>query len=440
MWRLAWVGLAYSGDGGPATSASLGWAFSVAATSTGAYAYADVTNHRIRLIDTSGIISTIAGNGIAGYCGDGGLATSSCLNNPDGIAVTRTGAFVIADTYNHRIRLVSTSGIISTIAGNGNAAYSGDGGPATLASLSSPRSVAEVAMESFAITDYMNNRVRLVLPSGRIATIAGNGVQGYGGDGGQATSASLNHPVSVSVTSLGAYVIADKENHRIRYVSTAGIITTIAGTGEAAYGGDGGLATLARLNIPEFAVVTSQDAIIISDSANNRIRMISTVGIISTIAGNGMHGYGGDGGPASSASLSYPMGIAISLTGAIVFTDRDNSRIRHIGSPFIASPTTTQTPSLTPYCFPSLFRALPRMDLVGTLVGTALSPGSRVLLPSEESCRQACCDAPFCDGFSFASSDLGVAGATSASCFLYVNITQLIPSSFASSGIYESTL
>ena len=354
-------------------------------TAAGAYVISDCINFRIRLVDTSGIISTIAGNGFgagyggyAGYGGDGGQATSALLNNPVGIAVTPNGAIVFADSSNHRIRLISTAGII--------------------------------------------------------LTIAGNGVPAYGGDGGHATSASLQTPTGVAVSSTGAFIIADNGNHRIRQISAQGVISTIAGNGNGAFSGDGGRATSANLNAP-FGVVLTGVSVIVSDSGNNRIRLIES-GVISTIAGNGASG-GGDGGQATSAGLSSPTGIAITLNGSLFVAE--SARIRLITT-YLISPSASRTPSPTPYCMPSLFRSLPRMDLVGTLVGSALSPGTPMPLPSLGDCRQACCDAPACDGFSFGTGDASFINGGTAGCFLLVNITQLIPNNAFSSGIYESTL
>jgi uncharacterized membrane protein len=293
---------------------------------------------------------------------------------------------------------------------------------------------------AYVISDRSNHRIRLVSTSGIITTIAGNGVVAYGGDGGPATSASLYTPSGIAVTSTGAIVIADTNNNRIRLVSTLGIITTIAGNGAGSYGGDGGPATSASLGNPCGVAVTSTGAIVIADTYNHRIRLLSTSGIITTIAGNGAATYGGDGGPATSASLYYPQGVAVTSTDAIVIADTNNHRIRLIASSLAPTPSPTSTPSPTPYCFPSLFRSLPRMDLMGTLVGTALSPGSPILQPSESSCRQACCDAAACDGFSFAASELMTSATGSSACYLLVNITQLIPSNTMSSGVLLSTL
>ena len=426
---------AFGGDGEQATSASMNYPTSVAVSSTGALVVTEYGSHRIRLILPSGIISTIAGTGIAGFSGDGGQAAAARMNTPTGVAVTSTGDFVIADLANHRIRLIS-SGIISTIAGNGVGGYGGDGGQATSASLSGPTSVAMTSAGAIVIADQTNHRIRLLLPSGIISTIAGNGVADFSGDGGQATSASIS-PAIVAVTATDSVIFSDIGNHRIRLILPSGIISTIAGNGANSFGGDGGQVTSASLFFPAGVALTSTGAVVIADQANQRIRVVDSSGIISTIAGNGIADYGGDGGPATLASLKNPYGIAFTSTGALAIADQSNNRIRLI-APIV--PTVSPLPSATPYCAPSLFRSLPRMDLMGSLVGTALTPGTLALTPSLDTCRQACCDAPACDGFSFSVSELAISPTGSASCFLYVNITQLIPNSGYSSGIYESTL
>ena len=186
------------------------------------------------------IISTFAGNGTAAYTGDGGQATAAGLNTPYGVAVDASGSVYISDYNNHRIRKVNTSGIISTFAGNGTAGYTGNGGQATAAELSYPRGVAVDAAGNVYIADYNNNVIRMVNTAGIISTFAGNGTQGYTGDGGPATAAALNYPQGVAFDALGNVYIADVSNNRIRKVSTAGTISTVAGNGTAGYTGDWG--------------------------------------------------------------------------------------------------------------------------------------------------------------------------------------------------------
>ncbi|NCX95569.1 MAG: hypothetical protein EBX41_04010, partial [Chitinophagia bacterium] len=291
------------------------------------------------------IITTIAGNGSGGYSGDGGAATAASLNEPKGVAVDASANVYIADCFNNRIRKVNTSGIISTIAGNGSAGYSGDGGAATAASLSLPKGVAVDASGNVYFPDQNNNRIRKVNTSGVISTIAGNGSLGYSGDGGAATAASLSGPYGVAVDASGNVYIADCFNNRIRKVNTSGVISTIAGngyhdsTGRGGYGGDGGAATAASLNYPIGVAVDASGNVYIADYNNKRIRKVNTSGIISTIAGNGSPGYSGDGGAATAASFNYSEGVAVDASGNVYIADSYDNRIRKVtmcATPIIA--------------------------------------------------------------------------------------------------------
>jgi sugar lactone lactonase YvrE len=224
---------------------------------------------------STGIITTVAGNGIPGYSGDGGPATSASLSGPSGVVVDATGNLLIADSSNYRIRRVDAStGIITTVAGNGIRGFSGDGGPATSASLS-PIGVAVDATGNLFIADTGNHRIRRVDEStGIITTVAGNGIRGFSGDGGPATSASLNYPTGVAVDGSGNLFIADAANNRIRWVdASTGIITTVAGNGMPDYSGDGGPATSASLNGPSGVVVDAAGNLFIADNDNKRIRL-----------------------------------------------------------------------------------------------------------------------------------------------------------------------
>jgi len=322
--------LGYSGDGGPATSASLGYLAGVQVDAGGNLYIADTSYHRIRKVDTSGIITTVAGNGTWGYSGDGGLATNASLWGPHGVAVDTGGNLYIADLVNHRIRKVDTSGIITTVAGNGTYGYSGDGGPATNASLWWPSGIAVDANGSLYIADIGNHRIRKVDTSGIITTVAGNGNSVYSGDGGPATNASLRDPADVAVDASGNLYIADRDNQRIRKVDTLGIITTMAGNGTYGYSGDGGPATSASLWLPPDVAVDASGNLYIADSDSQRIRKVDTSGIITTVAGNGTRGYGGDGGPATNASLRYPEGVALDANGNLYIADTRNERIRKV--------------------------------------------------------------------------------------------------------------
>jgi sugar lactone lactonase YvrE len=318
----------FSGDDGPATSAQLNGPSGVAVDSVGNIFIADKYNNRIRKV-SSGIITTVAGNGTEGSSGDDGPATSAKLDYPYGVAVDSAGNLFIADYYNCCIRKVSSSGIISTVAGSGSYGFSGDGGPATSAKLACPTGVA-IDSDNLLIVDAINNRIRKVSPSGIIITVAGNGSWGYGGDAGFSTSAQLFYPSGVAVDSVGNLFIADTENHRVRKVSSSGVITTVAGGGE--YGRDGGPATSAHLYTPSGVAIDSAGNLFISDTGNYSVRKVSASGIITTVAGNGSGGYSGDDGSATWAQLSLPYGVAVDSTGNIFIADTTNHRIRKVST------------------------------------------------------------------------------------------------------------
>ena len=325
----------YGGDGGPATTASLYNPVGVAFDGTGNFYIADQQNHRIRKVATSGIITTVAGNGLFTYGGDGGAATAANLANPSGVAVDGTGNLYIADALNQRIRKVATNGIITTVAGNGTIGFSGDGGTATAASLNNPVGIAVDAAGNLYIADSQNNRIRQVTTSGIISTVAGTGTTGYGGDGGAATAASFNYTAGVALDGNGNLYIADQGNHRIRKVATNGIITTVAGTGTAGFSGDGGAATAANLANPASVVADGMGNLYMADYGNNRIRQVTPSGIITTVAGNGSHGFSGDGGLATAAVLDNPFNVAVDALGNLYISDSDNQRVRKVTVPSV---------------------------------------------------------------------------------------------------------
>jgi len=299
---------------------------------------ADALNYRV-IKASAGNSTTVAGNGVPGFSGDGGPATSASLGGistvamtvgPLGVAVDASNNLYVADTYNDRVRKVA-GGTISTIAGNGGYQFSGDGGPATSAAFNNPRGLAVDAAGNIYIADPLNNRVRKVSHAGTITTFAGNGVHGFSGDGGPATSASLNGPTGVALDSLGNLYIADTMNNRVRLVSN-GIITTVAGGGSIV--GDGGPATSAQLNNPVGVSLDFESNLFIADAS--RVRKVSA-GAITTVAGNGTVGYSGDNGPAPSASLNHPSATAIDQIGNVYIADQGNNLIRLVSAGMITT-------------------------------------------------------------------------------------------------------
>ncbi len=323
--------IGYSGDGGPATAASLKYPMGVAADASGNVFVADYSNNCIRKINSAGIITTLAGTTVAGYSGDGLAATLAKLNQPSGVAVDGSGNVFIADQANERIRMINSSGIISTIAGNGIAGFTGDGGVATAGRLNMPTGVAVDGSGNIIIADQMNGRIRKVNTSGMISTIGGSSTLGYSGDGGPATSAELYQPTGVSFDAAGNIYIADMVNNRIRKINTAGIISTNTGTGAPGFSGDGGPSIVAQIYNGYGVAADISGNIYIADLNNNRIRKVNTSGIISTLAGSGVAGFG-DGGPATAAVLSGPQDMAIDAAGNVFIADRDNNRIRKVNT------------------------------------------------------------------------------------------------------------
>jgi hypothetical protein len=317
----------YAGEDVPATDASLWSPYGVAVDALGNFFIADEDNVRIRKVDTNGIITTVAGNGATGYSGDGGQATNASVWPVD-VAVDASGNIFIADQFDSVIREVQTNGIISTVAGDGSQGYSGDGEAATNASLSGPTGVAVDVFGNIFIADESNSRVRKVGVNGIITTVAGNGSDTDSGDGGLATKAGVVFPNGVAVDASSNLFIA--ESTRIRKVDAAGIISTVAGNGTSGYSGDGGPAIEARLSNPANLTVDTSGNILFADTYTNRIRKVGTNGIISSIAGNGSPGYSGDGGPATNASLTFPSAVAVDPSGNLFIADWYNNRVRKV--------------------------------------------------------------------------------------------------------------
>jgi hypothetical protein len=333
---------AFYGDSGPATEASLNYAHGVGTDVSGNVYIADTKNNRIRRVSAAtGAITAVAGNGTAGYAGDNGAAAAASLNNPYGVTTDSAGNIYISDTYNHRIRKVLySSGTITTIAGNGNPLWTGDG-VATAVGLNGPRGLAFDQDGNLYVADTDNHRIRMIDPLGTISTIAGTGTATF--SDGPAASAGLNTPTGVAVDSDGNIYIADSGNNRIRKI-TSGTITTIAGTGTYGYSGDGGPATAANLATPYGVAVDAAGILYIADFYNSKIRKIES-GTISTVAGNGIIdvspdmttrvflGFAGDGepsGPSGESILLNPYSVAVDPAGNVYFADVNNWRVRKI--------------------------------------------------------------------------------------------------------------
>jgi sugar lactone lactonase YvrE len=374
----------YSGDNGPATQAMLNVPTALAADASGNLYIADTGNNVIRRIDTKGRITTVAGDGGQGFSGDHEFAREAELNLPGGITLDGAGNLYISDTFNGRVRKVDSTGVIITIAGNGRQGYAGDGQKATAAEFNLPDGIAVDSVGNLFVADSGNNRVRKIAPNGTTSTVAGNGGQGYSGDGGLAVNAELDEPVAVAVDGDGNLYILDRGNMRIRKVDPTGVISTFAGNGNSGYSGDGGTATnatfdflvdmamdtsgdlyvadngdhvvreinsngvvstlagsccsagdgeaatLATLNYPVATVLDASGNLFIADFYEAKVRKVGPAGLISTVAGNGVPGYSGDGGPAGAAKLNGPSGLAVDSSGDLYIADSTNNVIRRV--------------------------------------------------------------------------------------------------------------
>ena len=320
----------YDGDGGPAVRARLNVPTGVALDAAGnLYISASASNviREVRIAD--GSIVTVAGNGRQGFAGDGGPAASAQLWAPWGVAVDPAGDVFIGDYYNYRVRKIGTDGNISTLAGNGLNGYPGDGGPATASQLAQPKAVAVDSAGNLYIADTFGNTVRKVTPDGTVTRLAGTGLRGYSGDGGPATAAQLNRPRGIAVDSTGNVYISDTDNQRVREVTTDGKINTFAGVGVAGFSGDGAAPNLAGLSSPSGLTVDSSGNLFIADLANNVVREVSG-GIILTIAGAFNPGYFGDGNAATRALLNSPSNLALDSAGNLYIADYFNHAIRKV--------------------------------------------------------------------------------------------------------------
>ncbi|MEK7764635.1 MAG: hypothetical protein AAB368_00220, partial [bacterium] len=328
-------GFGFNGDGIAANGASLAYPAGVAVDGQGNAFVADLWNHRIRKIAAgTGVISTVAGTGAQGLDPDGTPAISSRLNQPWGVAVDGAGNVFIADQMNQRVcRVDGVTGLLTTVAGTGVPGYNADGIAASTAQLYDPAGVAVDGAGDVFIADLNNHRVRRVdAGTGLISTVAGDGTGGYNGDGIAATAAEVNGPTGVAVGAAGDLFVADQSNHRVRRVDAGtGVITTLAGTGSGGFGGDGGAATAAQLTFPASVAVNGHGDVLIADKGNQRVRRVAAgSGVIETLAGTGDSGYNGDGIAAPLAFLFDPAGVAFDAACRLYVADQQNNRIRRV--------------------------------------------------------------------------------------------------------------
>ena len=324
-----------AGNGGPALAASFRQVVGLSYDTGGNLIFADLTSRNVRRVDKgTGAISILAGNGTTGNGGDAGPALFATFGQPGGIAADTRGNIYVSDTLHHRVRRISSDGRIHHFAGSttGAAGSAGDGGPAAAARLRGPTALMVDAADNLYIADTGNNRVRVISAlTGMIANYAGSGGGGFGGDGGQAILATLNGPAGLAFDQAGNLYIADRSNNRVRRVEAATrVISTAAGSGVSGFAGDGGSSAQARLDGPVDVAVDSAGNLLIADQNNHRIRLVGISGLISTIAGDGAIGYGGDGGLATMAKLNQPRAVSVLPDGYVYVADGGNFRIRRL--------------------------------------------------------------------------------------------------------------
>ena len=325
---------AYFGVRSPLLNPSLDYPTAVAVDGSGNLYIAEPA--AVLRVAANGALTTIAGTGVTGDSGDGGPATSAQVNSLAGIAVDASGNVYIADNMSNRVRRIGANGTIITVAGTSVAGYSGDGGPAPAAQLNSPNGISLDATGALYIADTNNYVIRRVAPNGTITTVAGDGKLGYAGDGGPAGAGQLSFPNGIAADTAGNLYIADTWNSRIRKVNTGGALSTYAGNGTA-WWGDGGPATSALLYSPWGVALDGGGNVYIGDSLNNRVRRVNPDGVISTVAGTGAAGYSGDGGQATDASLNAPQGVAVDAADNLLIADSDNARVRKVSPAGIIS-------------------------------------------------------------------------------------------------------
>jgi uncharacterized protein (TIGR03437 family) len=367
------------GDGQAATSAMLFQPSAVTLDNAGNLYIADTGTNRVRQVAPAGAIRTFAGTGFAGPGTDQTTAVKSNLFSPMSVAMGPAANLLIADTYNHRIRSVDLNGLISTVAGTGVAGRGAEGVPAALMNLRAPRGVCVDRAGNLYVVDTGNHRVLRVLPGGTTQTAAGNGSPGDAGDGGPAALAQLNLPSACTLDTAGNLFLADTGSHRIRKVTPGGRISTVAGTGIAGSAGDETAATAAQLDSPAGIAAQDDGNLYIADTHNHRIRQITPEGAIHTIAGQGTAGYSGDGGAATAAQLYNPEGLALDGAGNLYFADSGNSRVRRLAPQQVAPPApVVAPPTLSALNAASLAQGPVAPGEILVLFGDGLGPSTGV--------------------------------------------------------------
>ena len=366
------------GDGGAATAAELYQPSAVTLDSAGNLYIADPGTNRVRQVSASGAIATVAGTGMAAPGGEATPAATTPLMTPTSVAVDRFGNLLIVETGANRVRQIAADGRIRTLVGTGAAGLGPDALPPAETQLRAPRGLCRDRFGALYVVDTANHRVLLVPPVGVVTTAAGNGASGAAGDGGPAPFAQLNQPTACAVDSAGDLYIADTYNHRIRKVDNTGIISTVAGNGVAGDSGDEGPATSANLHAPGGVTVDDNGNIYISDTGNHSIRQVTRDGAMHTIAGLAVAGFAGDGGPALSASLNSPGGILLDGSGDLYFADTGNNRVRQLIPVLVTPPAVAPPTPLSVMNAASLIAGPVAPGEVVIVFGSGMGPDSGV--------------------------------------------------------------
>jgi len=356
----------FAGDGGPAVSAALNRPVYVHLDGAGSLYISDENNQRIRRVDGAGVITTFAGNGTAGFSGDGGPATAASLRGPTGTCSDAAGNVYINDTLNHRVRRVDRAGNITTYAGDGNTA-----------TLNLPIRCAVDANGVLYLAEQGGHRIRRIAAAHSLATVAGNGSRGFSGDGGPASAAVLDNPTAVAVDYAGNVFFSDQGNQRIRRIGADGVITTVAGNGSPGFSGDNGPAMAAQLNFPGGLAVDQAGQLYVADGPNHRVRRLDRNGNIRTLVGNGTGVFAGDGAQALGASLNGAFGISLDAGGNLFIADTLNNRVRRVTA---LGPLTPPTFTTAGVVNAASFAGGLTPGGLATIFGRDISPANGVLV------------------------------------------------------------